>query len=337
MKQISVVIATYNRADLLVDLLRDLAHQTLPLDDFEVIVVDDGSADPPRPRLEALELPYALTILEQQNKGPAAARHAGVLRASAPIIVILDDDMSIEPSFLEEHLASHRAGNTLVLGHIVLDQKEDAPKPLFERFHAAQLMGFLEGMRDGRIVPRGAYVCTGNVSFRRDDYLAVGGFDPTLDRAEDRELGVRLEKAGARLAYCDAARAHNRSDHTDIRIWYNRNFRYGIADARIAEKHPDVELIDPWRFLFEVNPVSRPLLLLAAMAPRLGLVLSRAAMDVAMGVDRLGSERIAIAGATLAYGLDYFRGVREEAGSLTNTARGFYAYLHKRRASQEQS
>jgi hypothetical protein len=181
----------------------------------------------------------------------------------------------------------------------------------------------------------GVAVCTGNVSFRRADYLAVGGFDRTLGRSEDRELGARLQKAGARLTFAKDAITTNRSDHTDLSVWRRRNFLYGVYDSRIHQKHPDLPDTDPWQFIFLVNPVSRGLLMLSAAAPTAGEFLSRAAYRVAETFDaqrtRLPAlERVAIAGATLSYGLDYFRGVREEAGSLGRAALGFLRHARTR-------
>jgi GT2 family glycosyltransferase len=228
---------------------------------------------------------------------------------------------------LAQHLAAHEAGHTLVLGHIAYDASL-TDKPLFERFHAAQLASFVRRFSEHPTQVGGEMVCTGNVSFRRADYLAVGGFDRSLDRSEDRELGVRLQKAGARLYFAKDAVTTNRSDHTDLEVWRRRNFLYGVYDSRIHHKHPDYAKADPWHFIFLVNPVSRALLMLSAAAPGLGEVLARAAYGVADELDhRKGLhpalERAAIAGATLSYGLDYFRGVRHEAGSLPRAAAGF--------------
>jgi hypothetical protein len=169
------------------------------------------------------------------------------------------------------------------------------------------------------------------VSFRREDYLQAGGFDRSLPRSEDRELGVRLQKAGAKLFFAADARTINRSDHVDFNVWMTRNFRYGIADSQISEKHPDVYDASPWRFLFLVNPVSRVLLMLSASAPTIGHALSRSAYAVAEKLDAQRDKhpalgRLAIAGATLSYGLEYFRGVREAAGSLRRTWRDFASY-----------
>jgi glycosyltransferase involved in cell wall biosynthesis len=321
--KLSVVIATWNRLALLEALLDSLTAQTLAPSVFEVVVVDDGSAAPVAPALNRRKDPFHLRVLTQENAGAAAARHRGVLDAKAPIVVITDDDMLVVPEFLAEHLKAHEAGHTLVLGHIDHEENIDR-KPLFERFHAQQLERFVAKYSKDPTAVRGVMVCTGNVSFRRDEYLRVGGFDRSLDRSEDRELGVRLQKAGAKLFFAKAARTINRSDHVDLNVWMTRNFRYGIYDSRIHHKHPDVVDADPWHFIFLVNPVSRALLLLSASLPTVGKALSRAAYQLAEKVDERRTlhpalEKIAVAGATLSYGLEYFRGVREEAGSLPKT------------------
>ena len=332
---VSVVVSTYNRPELLRELLDALGRQTLAPDRFEVVVVDDGSRVPVAPVLERRRDPYRLTVITQANAGAAAARHAGISRATGDVIVVTDDDMLVPPEFLAAHLEAHEAGHTLVLGQIGYDGSL-GDKSLFERFHADQLGRFVRRYRQSPTAVRGVMVCTGNVSFRRADYLAVGGFDRSLDRSEDRELGVRLQKAGAKLYFAERARTTNRSDHTDLELWRRRNYQYGVYDSRIHKKHPERADTDPWHFIFLVNPVSRGLLLLSAASPTVGRVLSRAAYEVAERLDKRRAlvpalERVAIAGATLSYGLDYFRGVRDEAGSLTRAAKAFATHALARR------
>ena len=341
--KLSVVISTFNRPKLLGELLAALSLQTLPPNEFEVIVIDDGSKEPVAPQLATLRTPYALTVLTQQNSGVAAARHKGIEHARHEIIVVTDDDMLVPPSFLAEHKKAHLGGHTLVLGHIG-EEEALGKKPLFERMHATQLKKFVEHYKNNPEAVRGVHVCTGNVSFRRADYMRVGGFDRTLGRSEDRELGARLEKAGAKLIFSHAARTTNRSDHTDLDVWMKRNYLYGVYDSRIAKKHPDVETADPWRFLFLVNPLSRTFLLVSVASPDAGKVLSRFTYSLAETIDALARaqpaptiatrllERLANAGATLAYGVEYFRGVREEAGSFLDATLGFAGYMKKRRA-----
>ena len=326
--ELSVVVATYNRPDGIINLLRDLnAQDGFAPGAYEVIVVDDGSRTPIRPLVEAETFDYPLRLVEQANAGQAVARHAGLTLARGEIVVIVDDDMRFAPTFLAAHRAAHRAGAEVVQGAIV---PPDYPLPLFERWHATELVRFAAAIAAGEAHVRGAHLATGNVSLRRRLYVAVGGFDPTLKRSEDRDLGIRLERSGARFGFsADAASVHN-TDHVSLKVWLGRAFNYGIFDSQIAEKYPDVEYVDPWGFLFGVNPISRPLLLLSASAPWLGAALARVAMAVAMLADRAGLRRLALAGSAFVYGVTYYRGVRKAAGSLWGTYRGLGRYMVKR-------
>ena len=326
--ELSVVIATYNRDNLLRELIDDLEKQSLSPASFEVLIVDDGSTNPVKPVLMGLGTSFALRVLEQANAGPAAARHRGIVEARADVILIVDDDMRLPPVLLAEHLRRHREGHSVVLGHI-----RSAPRlremPLFERFHAEQLDRQVAAFRAG-MPARGVHLCTGNVSFRRADYLAVGGFDRSLARSEDRDLGIRLEQAGARFTFAEDAYTVHESDHTSLEVWLKRAFLYGINDSRIGAKHADVPSVSPWRFLFLVHPVSRPLLLATTAVPSAGKVAARGLMAFCDWLDGRGLERAALRGTTLVYGIEYFRGMREHAGSLVGAVRGLAAYTRKR-------
>ncbi len=333
-RHVTVVVATFNRGPLLKDLIDDLGKQTYPSDAFEVIVVDDGSKEPVAAMLEGVKVPYAFRIETQDNRGAAAARDRGVQIATGDIIIVTDDDMRLEPDFIAQHVASHDGGASVVLGQICPSPSLQR-MPLFERFHAYQLKLFAEGIRSGRTRVRGVHVCTGNLSFRRDDYLRLGGFDSSLSRSEDRELGVRLELAGAKLVFNEHAKTIHASDHADLEVWLRRCFLYGVYDHRISRKHPDVEIADPWRFFFRISPISRPLMLVPIVAPYIGDRLARLAIWGSHAADRLGIDKAAIYGTTVAYGFEYFRGMRTDAGTLTETARDLRGYLSKRRAQTQ--
>ncbi len=306
--EISVIVATYNRTASVVELLSQLAGQTLAADRFEVIVVDDGSREPAQPRLAALDVPYALLVLTQANAGPAAARHAGIVQARGAIVLTLDDDMRVRPDFLARHLAAH-AGRS---HHVVLGRLRppgDAPLALFERYQLAQVDKLAREVAQDPARLRGSHLYTGNVSFARADYLRVGGFDPAFRISEDAELGIRLEAAGATFAFSEEAEALHASDHTRLATWMRRSEAYGVADAMVSDKHLDRPSANPWRFLFLVNPVSRPLLLASAVAPRLMKPVAWLAARLSQAVAALGLERAAMAGMTLTYGMQYFRGL----------------------------
>ncbi|GJG89220.1 hypothetical protein tb265_44010 [Gemmatimonadetes bacterium T265] len=328
---LSVIVATYNRAPSLARLLGLLAEQTLPPDQFEVVVVDDGSTPPVRDALAALlapgALPYRAQCVAQPNAGPGAARHHAITLARGALLVIVDDDMRVGRDFLAEHLAAHpRGSRRVVLGR--LRPESGARLPLFERFQLAKLERLAADVARGTRRAGGGDVYTGNVSLPRADYEAVGGFDPALRLSEDAELGMRLERAGLDFVLSDAAEAWHASDHTSVGQWMRRAVAYGASDARIAAKHGGDPATSPWRFLFMVSAFSRPLMLAAVVAPAFARVLAWAAVYIATALGALGLERLALAGATFVYGLQYFAGVRAQAGTRRDALGGLRRHLN---------
>ncbi len=336
---VSVIVATYNRPRSVARLLAQLAEQTLAPDRFEVIVVDDGSTPPVRDALAPLlapdGVPYRLRVVAQPNAGPGAARHHAATLARGTLLVIVDDDVRIGRDFLEAHAEAHGAAHddfpTPGPGRVVLGRlrpEPDTPLPLFERFHLATLDRLAADVARGVQRPVGSNVYTGNVSMRRAAYEAVGGFDRSLRLSEDAELGMRLDRAGAEIVLSDAAVGWHASDHTSLAKWMRRSAAYGAADLRVSTKHGGRPDTNPWRFLFAVNPVSRPLMLLAALAPAVARPLAWAIAGVATALATLGAERLALAAVTLAYGLQYFAGVRAGAGSRRAACSGLRRYLN---------
>jgi glycosyltransferase involved in cell wall biosynthesis len=109
----SVVIPVYNRADVLGRALQSVLAQTFQ--DFEIVVVDDGSRDDPRAAVEAIGDPR-IRYVRQENKGGAAARNRGFDEAHGMFVALLDSDDRFLPHHLEQ---MHRLldGTTDVVGY----------------------------------------------------------------------------------------------------------------------------------------------------------------------------------------------------------------------------
>jgi GT2 family glycosyltransferase len=330
---ISVVIATYNRLSGLRSLLSDLSAQDCDPGSFEVVVVDDESkvpvtvdvADQALARANGI-LPFGLRLFRRKNGGPGVARDTGIGEALGKIVVILDDDMHIQPGFLRSHLEYHRNGATVVLGNI--QTPCDASLALFERFHMGTLDKFVAAVGRGEPVVEGARLCTGNVSFRKLAYQGIGGFDTTLRRCEDRDLGIRFELAGEHIVFGAAAISQHKSDHTDVATWRKRNRLYGELDTRIAGKHSDLAKVSPWAFLSELPNAATPIGLLSAACPGFGKLGGSVAYRIATWLDRHSKTQAAIRLAGLSYGLDYYAGV----GEAFQSPRGSFRMLDSYRA-----
>jgi serine acetyltransferase/glycosyltransferase involved in cell wall biosynthesis len=318
---LSVVIATYNRQELLRRLLGQLDEQTIASARYEAIAIDDGSKEDTRVALKDLKTRYAHRIERQENAGAAAARQRGVDLARGRIIVFLDDDMQVHPDFLEKHLAKHESPNTVVLGRLRPDAKL-AEMPLFERFYARVMANQNDELAGGKPV-RGHNIYTGNVSMPRALFVQAGGFDSAFRALEDEELGVRLEKAGASFAFANDAESIHGSDWTSAKAWMNRAYRDGVYQTKLSKKHPDMPESSPWRFLPSLNPVSRPFMQLALAAPKVASVVANTAIRTAETFDKVGLEPVAIAGMTFVYGLQYYQGVRSEVGGASDARREY--------------
>ena len=226
----SVVIPTYNRVARLRHVITALEQQTYPLDAYEVIVVSDGSTDGTDAYLEALRSTMRLRWFAQPNRGPAAARNAGIQKAEGEFIIFIDDDVVAEPQLLGEHARSHReAGrDVVVLGPLLTPAGfEMAP---WVRWEQDMLMKQYSAMLRGDWSATARQFYTGNASLRRSHILAVGGFDEGFRRAEDVELAYRLADKGLDFVFNMQAEGMHFAERS-FRAWLDAAYTYGRNDV----------------------------------------------------------------------------------------------------------
>ncbi len=198
---ISIVIPTYNRLLILEKCLLALEKQKKSkyFDDFEVIVVDDGSTDGTVSWLEKnSDLFPHLLIIEQEHGGPGEARNKGVNQAKGNVIVFIDSDLVVTNSFLENHsLALKKAWekrrNKLCFTYGAVVNTSNFEDPTSEPHKLSDISW--------------AYFATGNVAIDKNTLLRSGLFDPAfrLYGWEDLELGERLRRMGTVLIRCPKA------------------------------------------------------------------------------------------------------------------------------------
>lgn len=236
----SVIVPTRGRRELVLRLVRQLRDQEFT--NFDVVVVIDGPNDGTAAALRALELPFGLTVLEQEHRGAAAARNAGAAVASGEILLFLDDDMAPDPALLAEHERSHRAGAQLVLGHLPLDP---ASPPTAV---AARIGGWAERRRDRlvRAAPAVAMpeLISGQMSLPRAAFEELGGFDTAFTRGglvpgADRDFGYRARRAGLTTVFNPDAISHQFYEIDAAE--YTRRSRNGARGDRIlAARYPEI-------------------------------------------------------------------------------------------------
>jgi GT2 family glycosyltransferase len=311
--RLSVVTPTYNRRASLERFLYSLEVQTLPADQFEVIVVDDGSSDDTLPFLDRLRVDYAIRVLRQAHQGPAQARNLGAAQAHAELVLFLDDDVVAAPNLLARHLASHaRQPDAVVIGPM-LPPPAAWRRSAWVRWEEVMLEKQYRDMRTGKYPcsPRQFY--TANASVHRAQFLRAGGFDPSFKRAEDVELAYRLRDLGAHFVFDPEAPIYHYAERS-FESWCRTPYQYGRYDVHMHRDKGNEALACATREFVYRHPLTRLLVRGCVGHPgrvRLALSLLR---GTARAADRLGAHRPAGLVLSGVFNLLYWQGVADELG-----------------------
>jgi glycosyltransferase involved in cell wall biosynthesis len=241
---VSVVIPCYNAGDTLLETVESALASAYEC--LEVIVVDDGSTDDVT-RVALDSLPEGVVRLEQQNSGLPAARNAGVRRASGSLILPLDADDLIEPDYVPEAVAAMSADPTLGIVYCRATKfgevEGDWALPDFDV--------------DRILVENCIFSCA---MFRRDDWVAVGGYDETMRRGrEDHDFWLRIVSLGRGVRRLEGRYFHYRIRSSSMNHGYTREeyvqvyaqiFRNNVG---LYAEHPEALIRHRFELMDELN------------------------------------------------------------------------------------
>ncbi|HEX6782273.1 MAG TPA: polysaccharide deacetylase family protein [Solirubrobacterales bacterium] len=260
--ELSVILATHNRRQMLERCVGALARQTQDPGDFEVVVADDGSGDDSAAVLRALETPFELTVLEPGKIGRAAARNAAIEAARGRVCLIIDDDVIAEPALVAEHLSAHREGPVVGLGQLTQSLPEG--RDWYAEIFAETWNDHFDRLEGREVDWTATYA--GNLSAPREALLAVGGF--TARRTgEDAEIGYLLARHGCRPRYLPRARAlHDDCKHRNQLIADSE--RQGARQIDLVADYPEMQpLLYGWFLATGRREVALRRLMLALRVP----------------------------------------------------------------------
>jgi len=235
--EISVIIPTFNRKELLKRCLESILGQEFDTDKYEIIVIDDGSADGTRELLKKLSLSNKKMVYSRQDRGgPASARNRGIAKARGDIIGFIDDDAVADRRWLVEAFKffDEDKGKKIggVEGRVVTCRPEMAP---------------LSGRTDN---PRGSLYRTCNMFYRKGILLDVGGFDKDFLDAfrEDSDLAFAVLKRGYDIVYAPKSAVSHYTVITELTHPIQQAKKY-YYDALLYKKHPRLyrQLIDQYQ------------------------------------------------------------------------------------------
>ena len=246
--KVSVILCTYNRAEMLAAALECIARQSPPLSgDWEIVVVNNNSTDRTSAVVEEIgrRYPGRFSYVFEGEQGLSHARNAGIRAAHGEILVFVDDDVRVTPFWLARLSASlEDASYAGAGGRILPDWACQPPTWLTTdgRYSLAPFAIFDLGDGAGALnePPMGA-----NMAYRKSIFDRYGGFRTDLGRCgsgmlsnEDTEFGRRLLKAGERLRYEPEAVVYHPVTPERLSKRYLLNWWYGKGRSEIREHGP---------------------------------------------------------------------------------------------------
>lgn len=314
----TVVIPTYERAATLLQTLDQLAKVDYPKEEWEALVVDDGS----KPETLVMITDWIRTsgapvrLLRRAHRGPAAARNHGAREAAGGVLIFLDNDCLVPADFIGRHLHVLRTNpGCWVVGRVV--HPPELRRTPFGRYRDDCWEVFHRRHPEGQ-VSETAGVTAANLALLAADFAHLGGFDEgfSIASCEDWDLAWRARTAGIRVLYDPCNTAVHNDWAVSLGHFCERQRLYSISDVLLWRKYG--EQSPRARLVRENAPVrwagDPPRLLLKKTVKRLlATHPGRAAVRLACAV----AERVAPDSwwnrrtYELAIGTAIFRGVRE--------------------------
>jgi glycosyltransferase involved in cell wall biosynthesis/peptidoglycan/xylan/chitin deacetylase (PgdA/CDA1 family) len=238
--KLSVVVPTCNRREVLVSrTLPAIFDQDIPANEYEIVVVVDGSTDGTIEALQKLASPCPFHIIGQPNHGPSVARNKGIQKASGDLLLFIDDDIICGPNLLKQHLASHAEPEAVVAFGPISLASGTPPSVLKYAIEDWYKKYYAHLSSQGGLAWPGDDYLISNSSVPRAALVACGGFDENMLAKEDYELGLRLWKMGVRFKYLPQAMAYEFYLKPSRYFLRNDGKSFGKTDVLLSRKHPD--------------------------------------------------------------------------------------------------
>lgn len=239
----TVIIPTKGRFTSLCRVLQGLSRQSADPSAFNVIVVIDGRGDMSYEKLSETDYPFLLQIIWQDTCGAGSARNRGASAATSDILLFLDDDVQPTKDWISRHLEAHKLHDPHVLFIGPLWSPPDYSFQPWVAWEQDQLAEKYRRMISGELAPNPHQFYTGNVSLRRHEFSAVGGFDPEIQRAEDLELAYRLAENGLSFKFLPSAGGFHYAQRS-YESWLDIAYQYGWNSVYFAQQKGHPTLLD---------------------------------------------------------------------------------------------
>ncbi|HJD77142.1 MAG TPA: glycosyltransferase [Bacteroides reticulotermitis] len=230
----SVIIPVYNRPDEVDELLYSLTTQAF--EDFEVIIVEDGSSIPCKEVCDRYADRLNVSYYSKPNSGPGQTRNYGAERSQGDYLIILDSDVILPEGYfasIEEELQTSPSD---AFGGP--DRAHESFTPIQKAINYSMTSFFTTGgIRGGKKKMDKFYPRSFNMGIRREVYQTLGGFSK-MRFGEDIDFSIRIFKGGYSCRLFPGAWVYHKR-RTDLRKFFKQVHNSGIARINLYKKYPD--------------------------------------------------------------------------------------------------
>ena len=193
MSKVSIIIPTYNSGKYLFETIDSVLFQTYPSFDIEVIIIDDGSRDDTKEILQKYK--NKIIYIYQENKGPSAARNAGIKIAKGEYIAFLDADDVYEPEKIQKQAQLLEKNKDIGIVYCWRNFIDEDDNVLPQKGKVYGRGNLFNNLLEGSLFPSSVLM------IRREIFDNVGLFDESLYTAEDWDFCLRAAKKGVLFDY----------------------------------------------------------------------------------------------------------------------------------------
>ncbi|WP_440069217.1 glycosyltransferase [Tenacibaculum discolor] len=238
----SIIVPVYNRPQEVDELLESLTKQGFQ-DDFEVLIVEDGSENLSEEIVKKYTSQLNLNYFYKENSGAGASRNYGMQRASGNYFIILDSDVIVPPQYLSEVKKALEENYTDAFGG------PDAAHPNFTALQKAINYSMTSVLTTGGI--RGKKKSVGkfqprsfNLGLSRTAFEKTNGFSK-MKAGEDIDLTFRLWENGFETQLIEKAFVYHKRRST-IKQFFKQTFSFGTARPILNKKYPETAKLTYW-------------------------------------------------------------------------------------------
>lgn len=244
MLRLSLVIATYNRAESLITALQSVVEQSAPKEQWECVVVNNNSTDSTQERFNSFAEAHPdvrLRMVNEVRQGLSYARNRGIGESEGEYIAIIDDDERIAPDFISSYIALFDSTPDAMAagGPIVAEYPSGKPRWMscFTERPIANTMYFGPKVT---LFPAGRIPGGGNMAIRRSAIRRYGVFDTSLGYVgeqliggEECDLFERLQIAQAKYYYVPGAVMYHIIPKEKLTQTYLSRLSYNVGVSQL--------------------------------------------------------------------------------------------------------